>query len=156
MSFASSFAFPDKFAPRPAHKSPPVSSLDRTFLPFLNAWPGRLVCARLLSTSVVCLRQPSPVELCPKIYVVCCLRFFSYWYRALGRLVTEMESGTTADTVVTAAGGQSDAVGGVARSSSNRGTLVAASLGGAKRCAILYSLYYFSVQHRQYAHKYFV
>ena len=97
---------------------------------------ARAFCPHL---SVVCLRQPSPVELCPKIYVVCCLRFFSYWYRALGLLVTEMESGPTAGTVITAAGGESDAVGGVARSSSNRGTLVAASLGGAKRCAILQS-----------------
>lgn len=57
--------------------------------------------------------------------------FFSYWYSALGLLVTEMKSGTVT------AGIKDDASGGVAGSSRNRGTLVAASLGGAKRSASL-------------------
>lgn len=61
---------------------------------------------------------------------------FSYWYSALGLLVTEMKSGANASTVASA-GGKADVSSGGARNSRNGGTLVAASLGGAKRCASL-------------------
>eukprot|EP00903_Cladosiphon_okamuranus_P015389 g14214.t1 len=54
-----------------------------------------------------------------------------YWYSALGLLVTEMKSWKTA--AATGAGGEADVSSGGARNIRNRGTLVAASLGGAKR-----------------------
>eukprot|EP00752_Nemacystus_decipiens_P008666 g7736.t2 len=57
----------------------------------------------------------------------------SYWYSALGLLVTEMKSGATAAPAATGAGGTGDGGDGGAKNNCNRGTLVAASVGGAKR-----------------------
>lgn len=72
---------------------------------------------------------------------------FSYWYSALGLLVTEMKGGATAAAAAGAEGKGDGSGSGATSNSRNSGTLVAACLGGAKRsaCKVLGRVPTFSV-----------